>query len=285
MSTKISKKRFVELLRTIIKREIEEASTTATAGGAYDTPRAFSGKGTKMGVPLDRRDSVASGSGFQKVEEQESVNEAVLTISYQPIFDADKKDKLEKIAKKSGLAIRSRGKQGFTVDGKRANVEKFIKATRGMIEVKESVSERKNPKREKLKKDFKTSLKFVKGVVRKIDTFMKSNDWGVVDGFVTDKRTGLVSIVKDMEKSMNQIIKMPVDESVNEDTKDIVQAKKLTRKLQNVEGKYRKAMYDLSDRLQADPKNHKLQDDLVKSYTKNVTSFMRDMVKLTKRMK
>ena len=285
MSTKISKKRFVELLRTIIKREIEEASTTATAGGAYDTPRAFSGKGTKMGVPLDRRDSVASGSGFQKVEEQESVNEAVLTISYQPIFDADKKDKLEKIAKKSGLAIRSRGKQGFTVDGKRANVEKFIKATRGMIEVKESVSERKNPKREKLKKDFKTSLKFVKGVVRKIDTFMKSNDWGVVDGFVTNKRTGLASLVKDMEKSMNQIIKLPVDESVNEDTKDIVQAKKLTRKLQNVEGKYRKAMYDLSDRLQADPKNHKLQDDLVKSYTKNVTSFMRDMVKLTKRMK
>ena len=46
---------------------------------------------------------------------------------------------LEKIAKKSGLAIRSRGKQGFTVDGKRANVEKFIKATRGILEVKESV--------------------------------------------------------------------------------------------------------------------------------------------------
>ena len=279
MSTKISKKKFTELLRTLIKREIDEASTTASAGidgtgtGHYDTPRAFSGKGK------DRRNSVASGSGYEKV------NEAVLTISYQPIFDADKKDKLEKIAKKSGLAIRSRGKQGFTVDGKRANVEKFIKATRGMIEVKESVSERKNPKREKLKKDFKTSLKFVKGVIRKIDTFMKSNDWGVVDGFVTDKRTGLASIVKDMEKSMNQIIKMPVDESVNEDTKDIVQAKKLTRKLQNVEGKYRKAMYDLSDRLQADPKNHKLQDDLVKSYTKNVTSFMRDMVKLTKRMK
>ena len=80
----------------------------------------------------------------------------------------------------------------------------------------EFVNERKNPKREKLKKDFKTSLKFVKGVIRKIDTFMKSNDWGVVDGFVTNKRTGLASLVKDMEKSMNQIIKMPVDESVNE---------------------------------------------------------------------
>ena len=204
MSTKISKKRFVELLRTIIKREIEEASTTATAGGAYDTPRAFSGKGTKMGVPLDRRDSVASGSGYEKV------NEAVLTISYQPIFDADKKDKLEKIAKKSGLAIRSRGKQGFTVDGKRANVEKFIKATRGMIEVKESVSE---------------------------------------------------------------------------DTKDIAKAKQISRQIEKIESKYRKAMYDLSDRLQADPKNHRLQDELVKSYTKHVTSFMRDMVKITKRVK
>ena len=78
------------------------------------------------------------------------------------------------------------------------------------------LNERKNPKREKLKKDFKTSLKFVKGVIRKIDTFMKSNDWGVVDGFVTNKRTGLASLVKDMEKSMNQIIKLPVDESVNE---------------------------------------------------------------------
>ena len=78
------------------------------------------------------------------------------------------------------------------------------------------LNERKNPKREKLKKDFKTSLKFAKGVIRKIDTFMKSNDWGVVDGFVTNKRTGLASLVKDMEKSMNQIIKLPVDESVNE---------------------------------------------------------------------
>jgi len=84
----------------------------------------------------------------------------------------------------------------------------------------ESVNERKNPKREKLKKDFKTSLKFAKGVIRKIDTFMKSNDWGVVDGFVTNKRTGLASLVKDMEKSMNQIIKLPVDESVNEGSLD-----------------------------------------------------------------
>ena len=87
------------------------------------------------------------------------------------------------------------------------------------------LNERKNPKREKVKKDFKTSLKFAKGVIRKIDTFMKSDDWGVVDGFVTNKRTGLASIVKDMEKSMNQIIKLPVDESVNEADVSALKAK------------------------------------------------------------
>ena len=83
-------------------------------------------------------------------------------------------------------------------------------------ELNKPLNEKKNPKREKVKKDFKTSLKFAKGVIRKIDTFMKSDDWGVVDGFVTNKQTGLASIVKDMEKSMNQIIKMPIDESINE---------------------------------------------------------------------
>jgi hypothetical protein len=76
-----------------------------------------------------------------------------------------------------------------------------------------------------------------------------------------------------------------MNEFVKEDTKDIAKAKKLSQKLQGIEGKYRKVMYDLSDRLQADDKNHKLQDELIKSYTKNVTSFMRDMIKITKRVK
>ncbi len=65
MSTKISKKRFVELLRTIIKKEIKEASTTATAGGEYDTPHWGAGSGSK-----DRRDKIAkSGTNFKKVDE------------------------------------------------------------------------------------------------------------------------------------------------------------------------------------------------------------------------
>lgn len=72
---------------------------------------------------------------------------------------------------------------------------------------------------------------------------------------------------------------------VSEDTKDKIKAKKLERSLGTIEGKYRHAMYKLSDRLQADSKNHKLQDELIKSYTKNVTAFMRDMIKITKRVK
>ena len=65
MSTKINRKRFVELLRTIIKREIKEASTTATAGGEYDTPHWGAGSGSK-----DRRDKIAkSGTNFKKVSE------------------------------------------------------------------------------------------------------------------------------------------------------------------------------------------------------------------------
>lgn len=65
MSTRISKKRFVELLRTLIKKEIDEASTTATAGGEYDTPHWGAGSGSK-----DRRDKIAkSGTNFKKVDE------------------------------------------------------------------------------------------------------------------------------------------------------------------------------------------------------------------------
>tara|TARA_Y100001937_G_scaffold69974_1_gene95395 strand:- start:749 stop:1375 length:627 start_codon:yes stop_codon:yes gene_type:complete len=63
MSTKISKKRFIEILKKLIRREIDEASTSVNVPG-YMTPYAFSGKGK-----MDRRDSVASGSGLKKVDE------------------------------------------------------------------------------------------------------------------------------------------------------------------------------------------------------------------------
>ena len=65
----MKKSKFIEILKKLIEREkMKEASTSANVPG-YMTPRASSGKGSKDGVPLDRRDSIASGSGYQKVNE------------------------------------------------------------------------------------------------------------------------------------------------------------------------------------------------------------------------
>ena len=67
MSTKISKQRFKEILKNLIRKEIEEASTTVTAGGGegqgihYDTPKAFS---TGSGHPTD-----GEVGGYEKVDE------------------------------------------------------------------------------------------------------------------------------------------------------------------------------------------------------------------------
>ena len=61
----MKKSKFIEIIKKLIERErkLKEASTTANVPG-YMTPNAFSGKGK-----MDRRDSVASGSGYQKVNE------------------------------------------------------------------------------------------------------------------------------------------------------------------------------------------------------------------------
>ena len=65
----MKKSKFIEILKKLIEREkMKEASTSANVPG-YMPPRAFSGKGSKDGVPLDRRHSIASGSGYKKVNE------------------------------------------------------------------------------------------------------------------------------------------------------------------------------------------------------------------------
>jgi hypothetical protein len=217
MSTKISKKTFKELLRKLIQREIEEASTTANVPG-YDTPRAFAGKGTKMGVPLDRRDSIASGSGYEKIDEAD--------------------DHEGKMAK--------------------AQLERSMEYA-GMI------------------------YKMIGNVDTDGDGEVNFPSW--VQSYLTKSQDYLQSVYNYLDGKDGLDDKFQKEESVNEDAKDVTKAKKITRDLEKIEGKYRKSMYDLSDRLQADPKNHKLQDELVRSYTKNVTSFMRDMIKITKRMK
>ena len=72
---------------------------------------------------------------------------------------------------------------------------------------------------------------------------------------------------------------------LKEDANDTIKAKKLAQKLQTIEGKFRKAMYDLSDRMLSDSKNHKLQKPLEESYKRNVTKFMREMLSIVKKVK
>ena len=74
----MKRSKFIEIIKKLIERErkLKEASTTANVPG-YMTPKAFSGKGSKDGVPLDRRDSVASGSGYEKVNEDTNYGQPI----------------------------------------------------------------------------------------------------------------------------------------------------------------------------------------------------------------
>ena len=70
-----------------------------------------------------------------------------------------------------------------------------------------------------------------------------------------------------------------------ENVKDIAKAKKIKKRIQRNESRLRLNMYELADRMSADIPNRKLADQLTKSYQKNVTTFMRDVISLVKRMK
>ena len=70
-----------------------------------------------------------------------------------------------------------------------------------------------------------------------------------------------------------------------EDVKDVAKAKRIKREVQGAESRMRLHMYELADRMSADIPNGKLADQLIKSYQKNVTKFMRDMLSFVKKMK
>ena len=65
MSTKINKAKFIEALRNLIKKEIEEVSTSAATPG-YMTPMAFDGGKKKH---KKKRDDIANQSGLKQVNE------------------------------------------------------------------------------------------------------------------------------------------------------------------------------------------------------------------------
>tara|TARA_B100001245_G_C22669563_1_gene327770 strand:+ start:97 stop:453 length:357 start_codon:yes stop_codon:yes gene_type:complete len=74
-------------------------------------------------------------------------------------------------------------------------------------------------------------------------------------------------------------------ESINEDAKDVMKAKKIQKQIETAESRMRLHMYELADRMQAHTVNITLSNKVIKSYQKNVTTFMRDMISFVKKMK
>jgi hypothetical protein len=64
-----------------------------------------------------------------------------------------------------------------------------------------------------------------------------------------------------------------------------MKGKKLSQKIQKDESRLRLNMWELVGLMSIDNSNKKLADELSRSYKKNVTIFMRDMLSLVKKMK
>ena len=113
---------------------------------------------------------------------------------------------------------------------KPADIKKLLqlaKKTKYPKAIDESIDEKKNPKREKLKKDFNKRLLALEKQVRRVKQFAKSNDWGRVSAFVED---GLVNDIEDLARYTSEISTLPVDESINEESKTIKSIQNLADK-------------------------------------------------------
>ena len=73
--------------------------------------------------------------------------------------------------------------------------------------------------------------------------------------------------------------------SINEEVKHIPKAKKKHQKLMKDESNLRLTMNQIALIMSKDIANNDLADDIIKSYKRNVTDFMRDAVRLIKKMK
>jgi hypothetical protein len=83
----------------------------------------------------------------------------------------------------------------------------------------ELINEKKNPKREKAKKNFLKYLKSMEKEMRRIKYFVKANQWGAISSFVDD---GLAKDMKLLQKEIDAIISLPIDESIDKKIKDVM---------------------------------------------------------------
>jgi hypothetical protein len=74
-------------------------------------------------------------------------------------------------------------------------------------------------------------------------------------------------------------------DTIHESAKEVMKGKKLSQLIQKDESRLRLNMWELVGLMSIDNSNKKLADELSRSYKKNVTIFMRDMLSLVKKMK
>jgi hypothetical protein len=142
----------------------------------------------------------------------ESVNEG--SLDWEKNFKWANEKELKVIAK---VVHMSNGIAPVIKMSKKKDFKPFIKkaAQKGLGE---SVNERKNPKRERAKKDFLKSIKNLEKNVRRIKQFARANEWGAISSFVEDD---LVYDMTALKNDIDTIISLPVEESVNESYKKI----------------------------------------------------------------
>lgn len=83
---------------------------------------------------------------------------------------------------------------------------------------------------------------------------------------------------------LRRIIEL-MEMSLSEDVSDRARASKAIEKMKRAESQFRKDMYKFNDVLKRDKVNKNLSGELTKKYRSNVTSFMRDVLGLKKKVR
>ena len=142
-----------------------------------------------------------------------------------------------------GGELTSKDKKKFE-KSRKENAEQLGYELTGTSDVKESVDEKKNPKREKLKKDFNKRLLALEKQVRRVKQFAKSNDWGRVSAFVED---GLVNDIEDLARYTREISTLPVNENAQKVAKLLIKYGNNPKDVKDMVKKhYKKAKKDRS---------------------------------------
>jgi hypothetical protein len=175
---------------------LDVEATTTSVIPPYDTPKAFK-KSTYKAIQVDDEDDSDELLGGIK-----DYRKKIAKLDKKESFGAVLKN-LAKHAHKKRMHDKIKSRQKAATKRKRDSSGRF-----------EYVDEKKNPKREKVKKDFLKSIKNLEKNVRRIKQFARANQWGPISSFVED---GLVYDIRDLEREIDQIISMPVD--INESIK------------------------------------------------------------------